>query len=415
VRSHQLRRRPAIGPAASVIILLALIPAGPAAAQSPFALKNIGMDVSATDARMAGRGGWGMAEDDSLLVGFKNLASLPGTDAVMLLLCGFAESRTSESPDARRDTRRVMTPDLRVAAPAFSGRLVFTAGFKLRRTTEYKTLRPSTWISGVDTVEGRQQFVREGTLFDIPLGVAWQARPWLSLAASLNLVRGSTREILNDIFDEPLSSGGSPLYLTASRVQEDDYEGTSTTLAILLAPLSSWRVGASYVPAHEVEVQRGLDLEGVAAGADSTYTLDMPARWAVGAKVRLLNRWWAGGDYERRLYSEFGGRAKWASEMVDEWVASWGIEREGARARRGGWGNLPIRAGVSLHRWAYRVGGAEIHQTTVALGTGFPFRKGGGHLDVSLAHSWLGDLAENGLADRVWRVTVSVIGLEKWW
>ena len=76
---------------------------------------------------------------------------------------------------------------------------------------------------------------------------------------------------------------------------------------------------------------------------------------------------------------------------------------------------MPIRVGFSTRQWAYRVGGNAIEENTVSVGTGFPFRRKLGVLDLALSYSKVGDLEKNGLEDSVWRMTVSVAGLEKWW
>ncbi len=52
---------------------------------------------------------------------------------------------------------------------------------------------------------------------------------------------------------------------------------------------------------------------------------------------------------------------------------------------------------------------------TFSIGTGFPFRKKMGMVDVALSYSLIGDLAKNDRESKVWRGTISVSGLEKWW
>jgi hypothetical protein len=101
--------------------------------------------------------------------------------------------------------------------------------------------------------------------------------------------------------------------------------------------------------------------------------------------------------------------------MRDETSVSAGIERTAAHQRRAGWSNLPLRCGVQTRTWAYKVGGQAIKETTFSVGTGFPFRQNLGQLDVALAYSLVGDLADNGLDSRIWRLAISVSGLEKWW
>ena len=108
------------------------------------------------------------------------------------------------------------------------------------------------------------------------------------------------------------------------------------------------------------------------------------------------------------------------ADMQDEYGFSVGMERMKGYVRRGGMGNMPIRVGVSYKRWAYGVGGpgdkgAMIEEKTISIGTGFPFRQNLGELDVAVSYGLVGELEKNDLESEVWRLTISVTGLERWW
>ena len=75
-----------------VAVALVAAAAGGARAQSPFALQSVGQRLADGDARMLGRGGWGLAEQDTLHPGFKNPASAAGVRQVGLALTGYGES-----------------------------------------------------------------------------------------------------------------------------------------------------------------------------------------------------------------------------------------------------------------------------------------------------------------------------------
>ncbi|PIV80481.1 hypothetical protein COW53_09420, partial [bacterium CG17_big_fil_post_rev_8_21_14_2_50_64_8] len=57
----------------ALLLPLCLLLGATAEAQTPLALTNIGQRLENEDARMTGRGGWGMAVDDSTHPGFQNL------------------------------------------------------------------------------------------------------------------------------------------------------------------------------------------------------------------------------------------------------------------------------------------------------------------------------------------------------
>jgi hypothetical protein len=122
-----------------------------------------------------------------------------------------------------------------------------------------------------------------------------------------------------------------------------------------------------------------------------------------------------GADAQYMPFSEFTGPAEMMAEMEDEYTLSAGLERMAGRERRGGFSNLPIRVGASVRRWAYTVGGEPIEERTISFGTGFSFRQHLGALDLAFSYSSIGDLEKNGLESTVYRMTLSVTGLEKWW
>jgi hypothetical protein len=61
------------------------------------------------------------------------------------------------------------------------------------------------------------------------------------------------------------------------------------------------------------------------------------------------------------------------------------------------------------------VGGNEIIERSLSVGTGFPLKGGNGHLDAALTYGLVGDEGDNGLRSRYVRLAVSVTGLEAWW
>ncbi len=387
-------------------------------AQTPFSLVNLGGNVENYDARMDGRGGWGMAESDTLVPGFKNMAGLTSLKHVAILLSGYLESRLSETTTTlavdNRRTYRLLTPNVRVAIPIKGQFGALTAGFRARRATEYMSVFPNSWQVNGDVELGETQFQREGTQFEIPLGAAVRLMRGVHIAASLNLLDGSIREKNTTLFVE---TG----YLPSERVKTDEFSGTSTSFFLLLEPFGRLGIGGSYTPEHEVTVDRKILLNGVAQTSQSSFQFTMPREWSAGVALGIGPRWKLGVDYDFREYSKLNGYDVVQNEE-DEWTWSAGIERLGARAREAGWDNLPIRLGAMRRHWGYRVGDVNVpgavqpvEETRVSVGTGFPFSNGMGQLDIAVTYGWVGDKAENGNEDRVWRLSFSIAGLEKWW
>lgn len=417
---------------AAAALIVALGGAGAGRAQTPFAVQSVGQRLADGDARMLGRGGWGLAVADSAHPGFRNAASTAWVRQLGLSLTGYGETGSHESPAASRRTYRTYVPDVRLAVPIRKGELAFSAGFKLERGTGWHTAVDSTFVawdggvfgsSGVlaDTLAASAQFEREGSVFKVPLSLAWRATPAIAGAVSLNLERGSMRETIADYFNAPVNSSGVPLYRSVIAVAEDQFSGTSTTLSALFTPLPRLRLGFAWTGAHTVEATRKTEVGGVAARAFHDFEIKRPAEIAAGLSADFGSRWEAGLDLRRQDWRRFEAPADWLAqpgwqdELVEEVQWGFGVERRRGTERRAGWSNLPLRVGAGWHRWPYRVGGNEISERSLSVGTGFPLRGEGGTLDVALTWGRIGALEENGLSSTYLRLAVSVTGLEAWW
>lgn len=387
----------------------------PATAQSPFAISNIGQKTVIEDARMIGRGGWGMAVTDSLNPGFKNLASIYTLRHLVLKFTGYGDKIDSKDTSGQRMNSRVLAPDVRVAAPVVKGRLSLTAGLQVNRSTQYHTYLDTTWAEvWADSIVGNDQFVRNGNRFQVPLGGALKILPGVAISGAVNIEGGSLKGTVNNFFTNPSNSQG-PFYQTNVKETYDEFHGTSQTWGLLLDPFPWIQLGASWTPAHNIEANRKVTHFGVTERSESTYTMNMPDEYMAGIQLRPLRRWRIGGDGQFMEFSKFTGPEQWMVDMEDEYTLSVGLERMQGRERRGGLSNLPIRLGVSVRRWAYRVGGSPVDEKTASIGTGFPFRQNLGELDVALSYGIIGELEKNGLESEVWRLTISVTGLERWW
>jgi hypothetical protein len=401
----------------SILAMLLLVwgVSGPAVAQTPFAMSNIGQRTTTDDARMAARGGWGMAVADSLNPGFKNLASLYSLRHLVLKFTGYGDNVESQDTRGERMNSRVLAPDVRVAGPVIKDRLALTAGFVVYRSSKYHTLIDTTWAEvWGDSIVGNEQFNRIGNRFRVPLGGALKILPGLAVSGAVNLESGSLKGTVSNFFTNPSNATG-PFYQTNVKETHDEYHGTSQTWGVLLNPFSWFQAGASWTPAHKLEADRKVTHFGVSQSALSSYTMEVPDEYMAGIQLRPFGRWRLGADGQFQGFSKFTGPEEWMADMEDEYTLSAGLDRSQGRNRRGGLSNLPLRLGASFKRWAYRVGGEVVDEKTVSIGTGFPFRQNLGELDLAVSYGRIGDLEKNGLESEVWRLTITVTGLERWW
>lgn len=401
-------------PGLIVLSMVLVVVPGSSLAQTPFALTNIGQPIDSNDARMVGRGGWGMAVHDSLNPGFLNTASLTALRHVAIRFTAYGERARSKDETGDRSTYRTMVPDIRVGLPLIKGRLAFNTGFEVNRSSEYHTLTEMDWTAYGDSIFGNEQFVREGSIWQVPLGLGLRVFDGLSVGATLGLVNGTIRDQVQNYFIYP-SASGIPLYLANGKVQDDVFTGTRTTWSVQIGSENGLSLGASWTPAHNLDVERKTAMGGLAARSYSNWTMEMPDFYRAGFQAKLGGRWRVGGDGTMKKYGDFQGQEDWVADMVDEYSASFGLERAIDFERHGGKNNMPLRLGARYRRWGYQVGGEDVEEKTFSIGTGFPFRRKMGMLDLALSYSIIGDMAKNGMESEVWRMTFSVSGLEKWW
>jgi long-subunit fatty acid transport protein len=390
-----------------VLIVLAGLActAGPAGAQTPMAIRNIGQRISPDDARMVGRGGWGMAVADSTHPGFKNVATVSYLRHLVLKYSGYGELADASSAQNSRQTSGVYSPGIQLAAPIIKGRLGLTAGFRMYGSTRWDAQRDSSWaLAG----EGGVAMSREGTRFRVPLGVGWRLADRVSLSAAVNIEGGSAAED----YVEAFQADGIGANVKESK---DLYSGRSTTLGLLYRPVDRLSFGAAWTPGYDLHVDRGIKAAGVTARHDESFDLHLPDEYQAGFQFRFSDRWQVGSDLQYMPFTDFSGNDKWAAEMYDEYTVGFGLERRKANVRRAGMSNLPLRLGYNVHRWAYGLGGEAIDEHTWSVGTGFAFAGDLGQLDLSVSYGVIGDQERNGVQSDVWRLGISFTGLEAWW
>jgi hypothetical protein len=397
-----------------VILLFAL----PVFAQSPFAVRNLGVDVSSADARTDARA-WGLADYDTLTPSFHNLASLAGLRAVAVSVSDYALYSKSEDASQERESYRVITPSLRFGVPFKNGKIVLSAGFKSSRSTHYDSQSDYSVIfdnaieeDTPDTLSGIAYFRRDGTQFTIPLGMSFELNESIRLAASINLENGPIRERATISFND---SGDNNQMRATTEIKTDEHSGTSNTFSVLLTPSEKLAFGGSYTTAHKWDIKRVYEMTGVAGEVESDHTWNIPEVWNVGASYAFKPRWRVGVEFENKPMTSFTGDSVYEQQMTDGWVVGAGIERLPASKRRGGFSNFPLRLGFKQQKWSYTVNNEDIMENRVSVGTGFPFKSNNGYLDFALSYGWVGDMEDHGVEDRYMRMTVSVTGLEKWW
>ncbi len=394
--------------ASTVLIVAGMLAAAAASAQTPFAMQGLGQNVATGTARDTGRGGWGMADADTLTPGTLNPAALADLRFAGLIFSGYGERIGSEGAGGERTSYRTYLPNVRVVAPLRAGRLALHAGFDVRRSMQWDAVRELELDHFGRDVVGREAYEREGTLFAVPVGLSWRVGSALAVGATANLIRGTIDEQITQVLGDSLGGFASNV-----RQQQDELTGASVTLAALWSPSSRLSLGASYTTPYDLTFDRDVNLGGVGERHTEELTASMPAEYRAGLVLRLSEHWRFGADGQLARYSELTGRPDWDPYLRDEWTVAAGFERPLVRAERGRGYTPPLRFGFQWRHWAHAVGGPPVHERVVSVGTGFPFQNRMGMIDLSLSYAWIGDLADNGYRSSAWRLGVSITGLER--
>lgn len=388
--------------------MAALLTALPATAQTPFAFAGLGQNVETGSARDTGRGGWGMAATDTLTPGTRNTAALADLRFAGLIFSGYGETARTTGNDVDRKSRRVLLTDIRLALPMRSAKVSLHAGFQILRSMEWESRTELEIDHFGEPVYGFERYRRTGTLWRVPVGLSWRLFPGLAVSGAHNWVRGSISDEIAQFFTDPIGS----YYLPNTRQQIDKLHGANWSAAVLVDALHWLQLGASYTSAYDLRADREISVSGVAHRAEERFSYAMPAEIQAGFMLRLPGQWRLGGDAQYAPYSEFSGREDWERIMEDEWTLSAGFERVLVRAKQGRGYTVPMRFGGSIRQWAHTIGGEPVRERTISVGTGFPFKNRLGMVEISLSYSLIGDVSKNGYESQVWRLGLSVAGLE---
>ncbi len=388
-------------------VLALLLAATTARAQNPFVLVGPGEDISSGSARVSGRGGWGMAESDTLSPSFLNPAALGDLRKFAVMFGGFGETSVAEGVLLERRSYRTFLPEVRLAIPLDRGQLSLHSGFSVRRSAQYRTEVSVAWDWEGTQIRGYERVIRDGTLFHVPLGLGWRAASWLALGAGVDWVWGPMREELAHVAIDTLGA-----VLPNALIEEDIFGGVTATFSALLEPPGPFSLGFNYTLAHDSDVEHKVSLGGVSGRLESDGTARMPDEARAGLQVDLGPSWRVGADAKLARWSTFEGIAEWEAILRDEWTFAVGIERRLSFQPLNRGYVTPIRAGYSWRRWASEVGGAPVDEQTWSVGTGFPLSNRMGTVDLGLSYFLLGDQDANGLTTQGWRLALSVTGLE---
>lgn len=390
------------------LVALGLLRAVPAGAQeSALSLNFLGIREETSDGRARGLGVLGVGLGDSLTAASLNPGSFALLKRMSLTVVGTASVHTANDGTIEHDRSDATFPHLRAALP-LPGDFVFSIGFVGLRNYRSEFVLPA---ESVGPYGYRDAFKREGSLYEVPVGIARSVHDRVHLGLSLDFLLGT----VNDAWT---TSGDSLLSLRTRR--RDGMNGTTVTLGVV-ADAARWlRLGVAWSPAVDLDVETTTTIEDGRVGGTTTAlrtdvtrsTARYPATFRGGATARLGRRALVTADYLHRDWSDWNGRLYGADATTTEWRLGGGFEVRPHRSAR--WNRLTYRVGASHGTWAHQLGGNDISETTIHFGPGWGLVGGYGRLDAAIEYTQIGDLGKNGYEESRWSFVLSVSGQETW-
>jgi hypothetical protein len=384
-----------ISPRHLAATLLIAAAASPAAGQSLYNTRGLGVPTPAVDARASALGGVGIG-----LIGFHtsmiNPAELAGITRRGVSAVLQPVNTSAEIDGATDGTAGTRFPVLRVLYPV-SERLVLSLGYGSWLEQSWSIRTQSQQQYGGRDVTVTDVIQSTGGIAQLRLGAAWQVSPTLALGAAGGLYTGNVERLAFRTF-----AGDTLVELVPF---EERLRWT------YLAPLGSvgirWDIAGTARIGASATIGGSLDAEGVQGHAqDRAY--GAPLELAAGASARINPLLTAnGGVVWMRPPATEGSTVSRETLRVGG-----GLEYQGVRS---GLRTYPVRLGARWEQLPYHLQG-ETPAEERAAGLGVGFRLGDPANPAALAdiglerarRTGLGGGAVNSMSEALWRFTFSL-------
>lgn len=401
------------GTARLLCLLLALLAAVPARANSVFSSGGLGEPQLEEAARLRALGGAGAAEHGPRAFSLVNPATM--ADAERLIFEGTilpAVRRVSSSHYPTETGAETTVPSLRLVV-MLPGRVVLGAAYLSATNAQFRVDRvDTTGIPSALSIEGT------GGMNLGRLSLARRVSPALALGVDCDIVAGGYREIWHRTFPDSM-------LLSSRDTLEADYDHRARFRIGALFSRHRFSLGAM------VETEQSLPLLTTQRTFGATVRtnrgdLTVPPGYAVGVSVPLGWRERAVAQYRRAGWS----RSTLESDLVDfraQERYSLGFERQHPPPGENvhGFAALPLRVGGYYLRWPdllpaagavdIRGGTAAVDEWAVTFGTGIRSADRGGMLDISFELGSRGSLDTLGAREQFIRMAFSLQVSDETW
>jgi hypothetical protein len=378
--------------------------ATPAAAQSLFATRGLGVPVAPVDARARALGGVGVGLFglNTSLVNPAEVAGLGrrGVAAALQPLAGNAEFEGADG--ALRGTR---FPLMRILYPVQEGRLVFSAGYGSYLDQSWGVTRAGTEVIGGQSLEVTDVVQATGGIAQGTLSAAYAVTPRIAVGFGAGLYTGSLERSVNRTFTDVTQD-----LLPFATQTRWEYSGPFASIGVRWDADPSLRIAAS--------MTTGGDLRARALTTDANDgTFRLPTRVNAGASGWLSPDLLAAVSVERGLLGAGPAQVDAmmpGSQTHGTWRVGGGLEYEGVRSTIR---TFPIRLGAQWAELPYaNPGESTPTEWSAALGLGFrlavdelgPLAVVDTSLERGGRSGLVSDRFTDGLNESFWRFTVSL-------
>ncbi|OQX84217.1 MAG: hypothetical protein B6D63_05055 [Candidatus Latescibacteria bacterium 4484_7] len=390
--------------AASIGLFLLVLYAEQTTGQSIYGLNYLGEHRMRGGSRYSALGFSGLAIPDSLSILTQNAASIADIKRFTFSVNQFLSMSRIGSDKYSSNQNRFEVPSMMIAAPLRKG-LVFALGYRSRFVGkgDFSFTRDVP-----DIPVPYEVYKHRSSLFTVPVTISAKLWGVLNLAGELQIERGSIKDETTVRFTE------EELYHPAISRLNRNFYGTSWSVSALWKAKEWLSLGAVFDAGVDYGIDEVYKFSRTDFDSLSHADFSLPPAFALGAAVKVRDRWWISTTYWRRnapeasIFDEFSGR------LEAEEVVSFGLERR--MSQSGGFlRRLPVRLGFYQDRWHIEIpGGEPVFSRFVTLGTAVKMPGGPGVINLDIEYGQNGSSVRNGVSEKMVRFGIGISVSEKW-
>lgn len=194
------------------------------------------------------------------------------------------------------------------------------------------------------------------------------------------------------------------------------HKGFGWTAGLLVKPSDRFQIGTIFRPKCKIETEAEIShiFSNKTETAKGNSTI--PSAFGIGLSAEVFRGLHMGFDYKYHQWQDLTVMDKPANNTQNVNGFSFGMEYLATTEPFANiWKRIAYRCGLSIEpAYVLDPSGNSITEKWVSLGVGFPFFVNAAVLDISLSAGIRGSVEQNGLSEKMLRLSVSITGRERW-